>query len=126
MKIQDLRIGNIIRQVEYRNGNCDNLRKITGVNQEGYVNVKMIFDYANMRSHPIKWFLPIEINEDWLIKLGFEKTDRFINKNYVLLLYTSKVCLYHYSNLSDAKVTIKYVHQLQNLYYSLTNQELSI
>lgn len=73
---------------------------------------------------------PLEINADWLLKLGFEKKkqpgrlyDYYYIKNG---LYFSFIdfhrLVYKNKALEDVKCT--YVHQLQNLYYSLSGTEL--
>lgn len=92
---------------------------------------------------------PIELTEEWLEKFGFEKDEHFdVDKNdewiasFEILLYFKEdksinsyifwdkrdgchlqlggeldVALRHFPN-------IKYVHQLQNLYFALTGKEL--
>jgi hypothetical protein len=70
----------------------------------------------------------ILLTEEWLLKFGFE-----IRRIKDITNYTShKLDLYQYlSNnnkiffeYSDGDVEIKYVHQLQNLYFALTGEEL--
>ncbi|WP_131828098.1 hypothetical protein [Elizabethkingia anophelis] len=72
-------------------------------------------------------FTPIHLTEEWLVKLGFEKSDSLSNctkttNGYKFdfaggeVLYLDSVRLKH----------IKYVHQLQNLYFALTGEELTI
>ena len=71
------------------------------------------------------WVQPISLTDKWLIKFGFEKYDT--NKYSINHFYIRKVgdefetqigeCLYK---------TIDYVHQLQNIYFALTNEELEI
>ena len=69
------------------------------------------------------FFKPIQITEDWLLKFGFEK----INTTW-FQLWNLRV------NISgDVEwgknwmgVRLKYVHQLQNLYFALTQKELTI
>jgi len=70
---------------------------------------------------------PIPLTEEWLLKFGFEiKQGRFGNE------YWGKINLY---TSSDKKIVfcfdgylkgIKYVHQLQNLYFALTGNELTL
>lgn len=70
-------------------------------------------------------FEPIPITDEWLIKLGFEKSDSSSNcmkktNGYKFdfaggeVLYLDSVRLKH----------IKYIHQLQNLYFALGGDEL--
>jgi hypothetical protein len=64
---------------------------------------------------------PIILTEEWLLKLGFDINIPYgwfyrgfkLNKNF------------SYELIGDA-IKIKYVHQLQNLYFALTGEELTI
>ena len=74
-------------------------------------------------------FIAIEITEEWLIKLGFkgyeDEEDNSIFElngfNIIRNLFKKEFFLYDY--MSD--VEVKYVHELQNLYFALTKQELT-
>jgi hypothetical protein len=67
---------------------------------------------------------PIKLNEEWLLKFGFESyykdKSEFQNKN----LYLVRESVFWRSWKHE--VIIQYVHQLQNLYFALTNKELTI
>ena len=80
---------------------------------------------------------PILLTETLLIKSGFELYyESQFCKRYELILNT-EIC-YSFSNLEDYRGSvgfsyvgkviqnIKFVHQLQNLYFALTGQELTI
>ena len=76
-----------------------------------------------------KTYLPIKITEEWLFKLGFEPHSkigfrRFYNiHTFVIEITHDNVCVYY----TDRKVQIcfiKYIHELQNLFFALTNTEL--
>jgi hypothetical protein len=74
------------------------------------------------------WCKPIPLTEECLMKFGFEKSDEWyfldrycasFDTDYPLWFGQQGCCQY------DAiKVGIKYVHQLQNLYFALTQKEL--
>jgi hypothetical protein len=73
-----------------------------------------------------KRYNPIPLTEDSLIRLGFEKT--FITKIHLTfskgtfsLLKRDKHIQIWYENIN-----VQYVHQLQNLYFALTNEELEV
>lgn len=71
---------------------------------------------------------PIELTEDWLIKFGFYKKNGygFINITMKGGLYNSlnnDCYIYNYYGL---QFNCKYVHQLQNLYFALTCNELQV
>ena len=75
---------------------------------------------------------PIPLTEEWLLKLGFKKqkaselyieydNDRFIVVNCLMGVHLGfDVEVY----FEEEYEHIKYVHQLQNLYYTLTGKEL--
>jgi len=84
-----------------------------------------LFDGAGLLNCTIDEFEPIPLTEEWLLKMGFVK-------------YKSDVRFYQNSSLkikvhkngyqfrwSESLVYVKYVHQLQNLYHALTNNELT-
>jgi hypothetical protein len=75
-------------------------------------------------------FDPIRLTEEWLLKFGFE----MINKGFFELKvgnlnfeYTKDLNNNWYMLINeDIKVYLDYVHQFQNLYFSLTNKEIMI
>src|SRR6266516_2837844 len=66
---------------------------------------------------------PIPITPEWLERCTFKKdfniSRYFETDNYLIDLNQGQ-------DLSGISVEIKYLHQLQNLYYALTGEELSI
>ena len=82
----------------------------------------------------INFCKPIELTEEWLLKFGFIK-GRF--DNYVLILdnefskisywsNSKKIELSNTSQTTWGSVNCMYLHQLQNLYFALTGEELKI
>lgn len=73
---------------------------------------------------------PIPLTEEWLFKLGFVKTMSWtfakdLTGNNILVYYLGeKGFSLGFKNYSDFKC--EYVHQLQNLYFALTQRELTI
>ena len=75
-------------------------------------------------------FEPIPLTEEWVIKLGLiegdfvklEKNEAFLIDVSTETVWIGDVTDFEYS----AGVHCKYVHQLQNLYYALTSEELVI
>lgn len=83
---------------------------------------------------PLKFVNPIPLTEEWLLKFGFEKN---LNSNNIIYYILAGKCLLEYNlthNIADIVkkvhldlfIEIEYVHQLQNLYFALTNEELSL
>jgi hypothetical protein len=74
---------------------------------------------------------PIPLTEEWLLKLGLNKIaiwtfSLHLVGNLELIYYSGEkgwsIGLKNYSDFSN----LKYVHQLQNLYFALTRKELTI
>jgi hypothetical protein len=107
MKPNELRIGNYVFD------NLGGILKIKGINIDS--------DLSHIQ--------PILITEDWLIKLGFDKIMSWtfkihMNGNHYLTYYLGeKGWAIGYKRYSD--FNCEYVHQMQNLYFALTNKELS-
>lgn len=70
---------------------------------------------------------PIFLDERWLLKLGFVSNayqDRYELKNVHIECNKTNGFLELY--YLKTGIDIKYVHQLQNLYFALTGEELTI
>ena len=105
MKAHELRIGNLIE----RGG------QIVTV---GWGTIKAASEGMDVGS-------PIQLNNEWYLKFGFEKS----NNSYYIGDYTYGVelidCDFYFLLYGDqAMIKIKHVHQLQNLYFALTGEEL--
>jgi hypothetical protein len=142
MDARELRIGNFIQRRDLGNETIRwetvlELRK-NKIHTSGPIMV--INDYSDVE--------PIPITEEWLLKFGFEKQIDYqqreeewgilskSNQRMALGIYnhTGEKYLDYWcatfredvgcgwSDLND----IEYVHQLQNLYFALTGEELSI
>lgn len=72
---------------------------------------------------------PILITEEWLERLGFENKNGYWveDDHLVMLAYFDDEDLY-LTTSNDDKISssLLFVHQLQNLYYSLTGEELKL
>lgn len=121
IKAQELRLGNLV--LDYGiivPVNHLMLSRLVGIEDEGKKCINLS---------------PILITEDWLVKFGFRKCsgsrtyEKFPvqvhfgddGRLYVTLEFDSTVTG-SYSYDTDCE----YVHQLQNLYYALTGEELTI
>jgi len=80
----------------------------------------------------------IELTPEWLIKLGFEKSS-YINSEFSLHEKECFCLTFNENNSGGISISagdyaedgsllshIKYVHQIQNLYFALTNKELKL
>lgn len=118
MKANELRIGNYIN-IDLPISNEGKLTRIGAINSKKVNGVE------------ITKYKPIPLTEEWLIKFGFifgiklhdfvKGKHQFVEFN-VLNGYFSESGVFYYS----MKTQIKYVHQLQNLYFALTGEELTL
>jgi hypothetical protein len=112
MKATELRIGNLVL-----------------IGKE--VNILELVDFADIyENNTIIHFEPIPLTEEWLLKMGFvyrgiyyhfPKNDIFKLEQYKL----KNAYFLKHSKESLDSVRINYVHQLQNLYFALTGEELT-
>jgi hypothetical protein len=113
MKANELRIGNYVTAV-------DNIQTVSAIMSN--CEDKYIFSKEHYCGILLTDLEPIPLTEEWLLKFGFE--------------YRKDTDCYHYYNFIlnklfvmmdiDIHVYIKHVHQLQNLYFALTQEELTI
>ena len=89
-------------------------------------------DILYLEKNPSEYeFIPL--TEEWLIKFGFQKIGKNFRKLYeynpnlkeFVLFYNHSTGFYEIK-VNNLMCTILLVHQLQNLYFVLTNEELKI
>lgn len=115
IQAKDLRIGNMVDTDE-------------GV--KGFTP-SMMFGMYNTEVLSVEQFdsryRPIPLTEEWLIKFGFVLhggSNKFAHKEDFWELENEENGLGWYC--CHLECSVKYVHQLQNLYHALTGQELEI
>lgn len=131
MKASELRVGNL---VNYRIiDEFDKRKEWLEVSQIDYDDLR-ILEIENENNQD---YLPIKLNKEWLLKLGFNKLENDIPTYYkcfgnmILDDYEFSFNIYvdwklnYFITVFGRKITIKYVHQLQNLYFALTEEELN-
>ena len=88
--------------------------------------------YYHPFTEEINYLNPIPLTEEWLLKFGIDFTSE---KDYYYLAFTIKDLLFETASSMDGftynlscgnQINIKHVHQLQNLYFALTGEELTI
>lgn len=139
MEINELRIGNYVKHYDPINGT--NIYKVYRINDSGSVSLN---DKGQLASCTVEDIQPIELTDELLVKIGFEIQGRyrkFTSYELVIRLSDSIVrivyIVYNDGNPTIEIITfnehneyrnkdIKYLHQLQNVYYCLTGQELEI
>ena len=125
MKAEELRIGNYVIDYEAEPETTIywQVEEIQRLSNDKALNQTIGVTYRNGScwSCDIK---PIPLTEDWLLNFGF-KYNGFcyeFNKHEVRLINEFNIPYWIDSNFIT---NISYVHQLQNLYYALTNKELN-
>lgn len=133
MKASELRIGNLV----YVTDNLTNLifKEITPI------NIHNLMHLTGWDKSPVDIeFEPIPLTEEFFLKFGFENIDKGGND---FITYTDSEHNYYLqidvrrkdgkylildNSFDDLRafsmVDIEYVHQLQNLYFALTGEEL--
>lgn len=131
MEVNELRIGNY---VSFNDVWC----KVIGIDKD-----RVLVEYHNGETDYcyIDYIEPIELTEDVLLKIGFEKVYTVPHNRLRLCVKNgNEITRISYDFLFDDitrleimgngdslnKRNIKYLHELQNSYYCLTNQELEI
>ena len=88
-------------------------------------------DFRNMEFDSVDCiWQPIPLTEEWLLKFGFDSNE-WNGKFSANTMYWDKVdCILHIGDKRDTNYSFmahcNYVHQFQNLYFALTNEELTI
>ena len=103
MKISELRIGNYV---------LDELGLFVEVDIESLLNNKF------------KQYSPIPLTQEWLLKFGFDDLGDygFGIGEFHIRMHSNEL----YFPISNRKIYIINVHQLQNLYFALTYKELEL
>lgn len=131
--VQELRVGNIVKIDDEYLGPIEG--KVTSLNEKAEVELLLSANKGNIIHFRCgaEDIFPIPITEELLLKCGFEK-EPFSSKIYKIDTEDSSVVYYFEGNMLDIRtkdnnrisVMCKFVHQLQNAYYLLTDDELEI
>ncbi len=135
MNARELRIGNLLKpisSIEYPGLSpiMSEFVEVEGINYRSSVEIMFQVDIEWL--HTTVWessLEPIPLTEEWLIKTGLERREKSYYKYPVYI--SIKPCLgehyfaFEFGDSTD-EIEIKYVHQLQNLFFALTGEELVI
>jgi hypothetical protein len=119
MKASELRIGNLVMRYS-------NIMEILG---RGNDSADLILLQPNTR---VNWrmlysdIFGIPLTEEWLLKFGFEldhTNQSWHHRTFVLGEFEMEELVGEYGY---NQTKLQYVHQLQNLYFALTGEELTI
>lgn len=117
MKKDELRIGNLLLS-------NNKIIKVLGLLKDE--KIQYYYHKRFLYETDIKEFKPIPLTEEWLIRFGF------VIEWYDEGAYYSKKGEYDfdldghfdYHRTDGSQIKMEYVHQLQNLYFALTGDEL--
>jgi hypothetical protein len=115
MKANELRIGNFIKFSE-----DGTIFTVDSIEEKGLV----VQNEQETAWIELEEFEPIHLNEEWLLKFGFIKSsDNNYYKDGKFTIYNRFKNFGLIGGLLSWK-EFKYAHQLQNLYFALTGEEL--
>ena len=87
-----------------------------------------VIDQTDFVGDKISTYKPIPLTADWLLRFGFEQDIGFpifsIDQYYIRIRDNFEFGIDEEGGLHLSE--IQYVHQLQNLYYALTGEELEL
>jgi hypothetical protein len=126
IKANDLRLGNWVNR-KYWNPEPNNERFSYDAVRVGIIKPMtanlILKGKSIIAKYPIEDLQPITLTPELLEKSGFEKENDYWNLEGFKIWHDGKG-FYHIN--SELLVHIDYLHQLQNLFYSLTGTELEI
>ena len=115
MDVKELRIGNSV---------LSPFKKIEYVTKIGYTKI-----WTNRGCYFISEIEPIELTEEWLLKFGFLSNpydDVYELGSFHVHCDKTTGVLRLWCEINDRIVDLKTVHRLQNLYFSIYEEELTI
>ena len=121
LKENDLRIGNFIKVIS------------STKTFDSFITQAKGYDIVRIEEKSFAYwnYEPIILDEEWLLKFGFEKIigsneSNFTNGFYNLFVNSLGEVNFYFFKEGDWYQKIDYVHQLQNLYFALTGSELTV
>lgn len=122
--INDLRINNYV----YYNNEHNEIGLITKIITDVITDVNYVGINNRIGVHCLnKHINPIPLTEEWLINFGFNKV---FNKGKFTIITKGKLGYEngrtYFNSWTILEKQPDYVHELQNLYYALTKEELTL
>jgi hypothetical protein len=94
------------------------------------IDARSIFDIWDKSEK----YEPIPLSQSWLKRFGFEIAENSYFKG-VFNIWVNNICIHQDTfdvtvfslyNYNDTKVYIQYIHQLQNIFFALRGEEITI
>jgi hypothetical protein len=106
---------------EIRLGNSYKIELGDGTYKIGIINLE---DIENLLDDEIDdFYQALEISEEWLISVGFKKCG-LTGDSKCYSLNDIDIWIYSSDYITFGKWELKYAHQLENLYFVMTGEEL--
>ena len=144
MKASGLRLGNLVK-INGRGGDC--IYRVTGISETD-IDAQCINrcdPFKEVYNEPIDNVRPAPLTEDWLVRFGFKRLDKgsvsaqfYIGENPLThdwlfdlkwIKDYEKIPPYPFKGFAfyrNGLFEVKHVNQLQNLYFALTGEELTL
>lgn len=123
MKATQLRIGNLIY------GPSNRVESVIGIESDGTITTFLSLSNNSGLTYKTTDYGSVPLTEEWLTKFGFEKIENssypiFHKDNFYFEIVNHKKLGFIFPKYWSIKILA--VHQLQNLYFALTGEELTI
>jgi hypothetical protein len=118
MKLEHLRVGNVVGFNVHEVGIVTGIQGFVGASDRVAINSRLDIYY------PIERIVPIELDPTWFIKLGFQEDSLcgvFRAMNYTVESWPEGYRLRYKGTI--IRRVIKYVHTLQNVQHSIDTQD---
>lgn len=126
ISIKELRIGNYVKCAVSNDAGIYQI-----LNLDGWMLRIELYGIRQVEKYPERLIKPIQLTEDILIKCGFvgfvgHTLYKQLNDTVITMFFERGLfSIQDYDWFKLYMPHIKYLHQLQNLVYSLTNEELT-
>lgn len=125
-KLWEFRIGNFVQNLNGDIGRVTEIRSVV-ISGNRLVMTGGVADFGFGRRTPIydPEVRPIPITKDWLLSLGFiENTEKsLLFKNEINFQFNDEG--YFGCQIGSLQININYIHNLQNLFFVITGEELN-
>lgn len=122
MKANELRIGNYVTEVT-RSKNINGYQTWTKIWHIDTYQERVMLN--NGRWSIFNDIDPTPLTEQWLLDFGFTQYGDWCSKSYISISIKYNKTTYMIDGMEDYIKHCEYVHQIQNLYFALTGEELT-
>lgn len=124
MKSEELRIGNCLTSEFILDKVNDNRIEVVEILRESIIAID--YDCALLHCIPLDKINPVPLTEDRLLKFGFTSHYGGFNNKIKIEMHDSGRWILVCDDKTVPTPFIDFIHQLQNLYFALTGEELTL